>query len=305
MKSLQSTSIRPMTPYAARPRAAVRRHRCGGLMVLLLTLGLLLALVGPTQAAPLIFSRGLPVYNATAPNLNQSALPNTSNTALGQNFPDSVPPSNYLVPGDDWTIGVAGQTYHIETVRLWMNWGQQPGEPNCGQYDTSYPYSAPTNLKLWVGPAGGAIAPQSTNFIATRVWYSDGENFQTVDSKWHPMWQIDFVVKADFQGGQRYQFFLDGLNQNLWTYGWQTGPLLGSNAALSNAPQEGADGKMFLMEINNGTPGNISTINSIYFGTSGGVIYNKAPDGDVQIFGNIVNKSGSAPSLYLLLLLED
>ena len=302
MKSLQSTSIGPTTPYAARPQAVIRRHRRGGLMALLLTLGLLLALVCPTQAAPLIFNRGLPVYNATAPNLNQSVLPNTSNTALGQNYADSVPPTNYLVPGDDWTIGAAGQTYHIETVRLWMNWGQQPGEPNCGQYDTSYPYSAPTNLKLWVGPAGGAIAPQSTNFIATRVWYSDGENFQTpIDSKWHPMWQIDFVVNANFQGGQKYQFFLDGLNQNLWTYGWVAGPLLGSNAALSNAPQDGADGKMFLMELNNGTPGNISTVSSINFGNSGGVDYYKAPDGCVQVFGNLVRNS----SLYLPLLLDD
>ncbi|MBU4232935.1 MAG: delta-60 repeat domain-containing protein [Proteobacteria bacterium] len=40
-----------MKPYAARPRAAVRRRRCDGLMALLLTLGLLLALVCPALAA--------------------------------------------------------------------------------------------------------------------------------------------------------------------------------------------------------------------------------------------------------------
>jgi hypothetical protein len=228
----------------------------------------------PSEAA-LLFDRGLPVYNAIQPNINDAAGANRSNTSpvvpyLGR-------PEYYVNPGDDFTIGTPG-TYHLDTLRLWGLSGSD-----------MIPLIAPS---LWMGPEGGPLQKVSTTFVYQTVTYSNLENFQYPGTKsFRNINQVDWALNINVQGGQTYQFFLEGL----W---WKPGTLLvfspslhASNAALSNAPQEGADDIFLFQVMHNGVSTDV-VLQKNFFADIG-----KPADANVQVFGSVV----PLPSALLLL----
>jgi hypothetical protein len=124
----------------------------------------------------------------------------------------------------------------------------------------------------------------------TRVWYSDGENYQrTGDGAWRGVWQVDFPVNLKIKGGQKYQFFLDGLSTSVSGL-WQSPSLCDAKAALSNNPrQDGADNQYLVLTIVDGTP-------------SGAPGFVSGMDANIQIFGNLITTP--RPAVDLLLVAE-
>jgi hypothetical protein len=271
-------------------------------MIVLVSLGCLLgaAHVPSVHADELLLDRGLPIWNGntgTTSNLNgynPSAPPPASRSNNAPYPPPgsaySTQPTIYPVSGDDFTLGSAGQTYHIDTVRLWIIYGVA-----ASQYDTSNSTAPTFNMTLWAGDTSG-VQPVVNTYSATRVWYSDGENFQrAVGGAWRQIWQIDFTATDNnrIPGGQPQRFFLDGMFQNA-DQTWQAPSLHVEDALLSNNPADGADGHYLWLTLNNGSPGDIisTTGSPLGFGLPA-----KPFDANIQIYGSQV----PLPSTMMLL----
>jgi hypothetical protein len=253
--------------------------------------------VGPGGAAPVqpptlsqdidLFDRGLPIYNASLAspsNLNGTSNANRSNFTYSQQY-SATPPTTYTIAGDDVMLGSAGQTYQINTVRVWMIYGAP-----SSQYDRTFASAPNVALKLWAGPAGGSIQPLPVTPTLTRVWYSDGSNYQrTSDGAWRRIWQIDFQVNLKLKGGQKYQFFLDGPFYSSSSGVWQSPSLCVDKAALSNNPrQDGANGQYLVLTLADGVPSGAPSVTSGY-------------DVNIQLLGDSVVTKGVTPPLDLLL----
>lgn len=241
------------------------------------------------SASSLLYDRGLPIWNGNTgatSNLN-GYPPNWTYRSNGAPFPPGLPsstmPQPYQVSGDTFILGSPGQTYHIDLLRVWMIWGGA-----AGQYDQTNPQTPTINMALWVGDAHG-VQRVETAYTPTRVWYSDGSNFESGNNgAWHQIWQIDFAATGDnrIQGGQTNQFFLDGLYQS-GAGQWQVPALHVENSSLSNNRADGADGSYLLLQLTNGAPDGVTS-----YGGLGNL------DANVQIYGSQVVP---LPSTLLLL----
>lgn len=236
--------------------------------------------------AELLFDRGLPVYNSDPPNLNLAAQENRCNVAPFWSS-TTYPTTSYQIGGDDFIIGSTGQQYHIETVRIWVSFGQTPPA-----MDTSYA------MELWGGPEGG-LGLASSTYTATNVFYPNtaNESYQRVSTgTWTNIWQIDFTVDANLEGGQKYYFFVNGLFWSNSDNIYKSSAIHSSNASLSNSTQQGADDIFLWLTMqwdgSQWVPGAITEQHSInIYGTSKGI------DANIQILGSQV----PAPSTLLLL----
>ena len=242
--------------------------------------------VTPSLGSSLLFDRELPVYNQAQPNLNNVAGVNRCNIRLYQDLGTSIPQA-YNIPGDDFSIGQAGQTYHIDTVRIWATEALPL---------TIFPVGSSSSLshiQLWMGPADGpvtALTPVSNTYTWKPVQYSNGAFYQTGEGGWRQLIQVDIAVNLDVAGGTKYWFFEDGIFYSWITKHYYTGNLHASNAALSNATEEGADGISHWLTLTNGVPAQILNQTSILPSGLGG-------DANIQIYGTLV----PVPSTLLLL----
>jgi hypothetical protein len=252
---------------------------------------------GPPGVAPVqpptfsqdidLFDRGLPIYNTSLPapsNLTGTSNANRSNFTYSQGY-TATPPTTYQIAGDDVMLGTAGKNYQINTVRVWMVYGQP-----SSQDDHTFASAPNVALKLWAGPEGGSIQPLPVTPTLTRVWYSDGSNYQRIsDGIWRRIWQIDFPVNLKLKGGQKYQFFLDGPFYSSSSGTWQSPSLCTDKAELSNNPrQDGADGKYLKLTLTDGVPDGAPSVTSGY-------------DANIQLLGDIVVTKGFLSPLLLLL----
>jgi hypothetical protein len=231
-----------------------------------------------------IFDRGLPIYDTSLPspsNINGTSNSNRSNFSYSQTY-TATQPTTYNIAGDDVVVGSAGQTYSINTIRVWMLYGTP-----ANQYDRTFISAPNVPLKLWVGPAGGSLQSLSATSTLSRVWYSDGENYQRLDGAWRRLWQIDFPVNLKIRGGQKYRVFLDGLFINA-TGSWQSPSLCTDKALLSNNPrQDGADDQYLVLTLVDGVP-------------SGAPAVTSGQDANIQMLGDLA-PPGVLPPLNLLL----
>lgn len=204
----------------------------------LLAVGIGLALLVGVQTAyaDLLFDRGLPTEN-----LNNASNPR-SNFAFYSGWYPVPNPSTYFVFGDDFMISGPGP-YHIDIGRVWVLYHSNP--------------DALTGLKLW-GGEGGTMELLSSSFTATRVYYANGKDFESSVSPgvYYKIWQIDFAVNRDVEGGQKYQFFVDGSFEPFLD-GYASLSLHASIADLSGSTQEGADNYFSRLTMNSGVPGAI------------------------------------------------
>jgi len=215
----------------------------------------LAGLAGVTSAsAAMIFDRGLPTANVN------TADPSQSNVQWAD-WETTADPATFWLPGDDFTLAGSG-AYNVNTIRVWS-------------IDN-------TGLSLRGGLAGGSIALQSSTFTSTPVTYTNGQGYQGSSGAFYPLYQIDFSVSIALNGGQTYQFFLDGpivANGG----GYRNAYLHASNAALSGSPQQGANNTFLWL-----SPG--GTAETWFSGTGGGTTgwgpgWDKNTDGNVQVFG--------------------
>lgn len=270
------------------------------LKLLLIGLSLLTSSGGRAQAA-LLFDRGLPTQNInnTAPNHSASDL-ERSNVSWG--FADSLTSGNSYPVGDDFLLGTTGQTYLVDTLRIWSVIGVADTPATISDHFWQ-------SFTLWGGQveagAGGlrTLHTGPTNgsdpqIRISQVTYLTGENYWAEPVQlYRKIWQIDFGgLSWVVEGGKRYQFFVDG--SGFTSLGlWNVFPTLhASNAGLSGSSQAGADGFYRLLRINQGTPDYVGTWNSHNDGLpgtyrAGGLAgrggWNKPSDVNVQIYGDL------------------
>ena len=214
----------------------------------------------------MIVNRGLPTEN-----LNNAAGDLRSNVEWADNEA-SLAPTTFYLPGDDFTLPGSG-AYYVKKIRVWS--------------------TDKIGLSLLGGLQGGPIAPQSSTFTATLVTtYDGGLGYQGNSGGYSPVYQIDFSVNIPLNGGQTYQFFLDGplsVNPPANGGGYANAYLHASNAALSGSTQQGSDDTFLWLDPD----GNVLTwFSGTGGGTSGwGSANNVDTDANVQVFASQVATS--------------
>ncbi|MGA3266070.1 MAG: hypothetical protein ABSE16_04525 [Verrucomicrobiota bacterium] len=225
-----------------------------------------------SASADLLFDRGLPTANINTGNANQA------NVAWADS--ESSPSGPFYLPGDDFTLSGSG-AYQVTDIRVWTT------DPTAG-------------LSLLGGVAGTTIGTISSSYTATPVTYANGQGYQTQSGSFLQIYQLDFSVNLALNGGQTFQFFLNGPPSLYGDGTYVNAYLLASNAALSGSPQEGANGQ-FLWLAPDGT------VLTWYSGDGGGTSgwyagWDKNSDGDVQVFGTPVPEASTMIAGALLLL---
>jgi hypothetical protein len=277
------------------------------LQSLLIALALAVSSASGAQAT-LLFDRGLPLENInnTAPK-NPAADLNRSNISWG--FADQLS-SGYSYPsGDDFALGTTGQTYLVNTLRVWAVIG-------VADAAATIPDNFWQSFTLWGGKVKAGVAGLSTlhtgptngsdpQISISQVTYSNGENYWAEPVQlYRKIWQIDFSgLNWTVEGGQLHQFFVDGSGFSSLGI-WNVFPILhASNAALSGSPQAGADDFYRLLRIHQGKPDYVGTWNSDSYGVPGtyrasgspGIGgWNKPSDINVQIYGHLFSRPDPA-----------
>jgi hypothetical protein len=228
-----------------------------GVLSLVLAFSLSIGGLSPAPASPLLFDRGLPTINLNNADLLRS------NVSWADGY-YTAPPTSYNAPGDDFTIGSIGGTYHLDRITLWT-----VDDP-------------PFDYRLLGGLPGAISEVPTTSVSVSAITYGSGELYQGNTAS-YPIYQVDFTVDWTVAGGQLYQFFIDAPLHN---YGTPDAPayatpfLHASNAALSGSPQQGADDRFLWLTLTDGVPGSVTSWDSNLPG-----VWDKSSDANVQIYG--------------------
>lgn len=214
-------------------------------------LSTLSAQAGPT----LLVDRGLPVIN-----LNNSAGADRSNVSWTEPVGSN---GEHWVDGDSFT-NTSTQSWRLSSIRVWAV------EPNIA------------TASLWGGVAGSTISLLPGAGSIANTSYVGGDGYQGYSGNYYGIQQIDFAVDITLAAGETFQFFLDG------TGGTYPSPFShASNAALSGAPQDSADGKLLWGTISNGSFAYGGDWSSAAWG------WDKVSDINVQAFGTAVPEPAS------------
>jgi hypothetical protein len=193
--------------------------------------------------------------------------------------------------GDDFTVGVLGEHWVIDTIRVWTVPGVTATDPeHLGDF-----YQ---DVRLYFGGPEDGVTPIVTGLLTSGSNQTGNPNILISDATAAGIvpyddfgsnmrvWQIDFTqLNLKTQGGVKYRFGAWGLGRPLpgdvgktsgKTYAWFNAA---SHAPLSVAKQDGADGEMLLF-----TSG--GKFKSAFNGKGAG--WDKTSDIDVQVFGHRV-----------------
>jgi hypothetical protein len=195
--------------------------------------------------------------------------------------------------GDDFTVGAAGESWVIDTVRIWTVPGVQKIDPeHLGDF-----YQ---DVRLYFGGTEDGLSPISTGLLTAGSDHSSNPSILISDTTAAGaarytdfeidmrVWQIDFTqLNLQAQGGVKYRFGAWGLGRTMLnkegkpyasgkTYAWFNAA---SHAPLAGVTQDGADGEMLLF-----TSGGKFT--KAFNGKDAG--WDKASDINVQVFGHRV-----------------
>jgi hypothetical protein len=239
------------------------------------TYSIYFALALPVAAAgpALVVDRGLPQAN-----LNNS-------TGYRSNIRWSSYESGFL--GDDFTVGAAGQSWVIDSIRVWTVPGVHGRDPeNLGD---SF-----QDVRLYFGDTLGGLSPVMTGLLKAgssepsnaNIKISDataagGHVYEDFGANMH-VWQIDFTqLNLAVEGGAKYRFGTFGLGRPMGraekTNAWFN---VATNAELAGAKQDGADGEMLLF-----TSG--GKFKRVFDGKGAG--WDKSSDINVQVFAHRVD----------------
>lgn len=204
------------------------------------TLVCFIALVGTGSAfaSEVLFNFGPPTDNvngypaASYPERSNGA-PSPQEWAPGTTPAPTIADTNYRIAGDSFSIGTAGQQYHIDQGTVYILYGAAASATDHTVTGAN-PITQNVSLTLWGGRAGEPMAPVSSSYTATRVWYPNDENYQRlVDGAWRQIWQIDFTMDGLIHGGETYYYFLDGILGNI-TGGYSVVTMAGADADLGS-----------------------------------------------------------------------
>jgi hypothetical protein len=226
-------------------------------------------------AAALVIDRGLPQAN-----LNASA------GAIRSNIRWSWYEHGFI--GDEFAIGAPGERWVIDAIRTWAVPGTTETDPgHLGDFyqDVRLYFGSPTDNLTPI--SSGLLAPAADETSNPSIAISDAtaggaipyENFGANLR----IWQIDFRrLNLAVEGGVSYRFGVWGMGRaipgaNGKTYAWFNH---GSNAPLSQARQDGANGALLMFDAAGKYEGSFS---------SDGAGWNKPADINVQVFAHRVD----------------
>lgn len=235
----------------------------------------------------LSFALASPIFAANpAPAVDRGLAQGNLNGAAGDyrsNVRWSLYDSGFL--GDDFSVGAAGEAWVIDAIRVWTVPGAASTDPeHLGDFyqDVRLYFGADREGLTPIVAAQlqtGSDAVANPHVLISDITKSGAASYDDFGANLR-VWQIDFTgLNLAVQGGVKYSFGSFGLgrpmaNQAGKTYAWFNAA---SNADLSYAKQEGADGKMLLF-----TSG--GKFQSVFDGKGAG--WDKSSDIDVQVFAH-------------------
>jgi hypothetical protein len=229
--------------------------------------------------APVV-DRGLPQAN-----LNNASGTARSNVRWGWN--------DHGFLGDDFTIGAPGERWVIDSVRIWTVPGSSEAQPaHLGEF-----YQ---DVRLYLGSGNKDLTPVSTAQISADSGESSNPDVRITEATQQGtilyddhgtrlrIWQVDFTnLNQAVPGGQKQRFGVWGNGRAIpgtdgKSYTWYNHA---SNAVLSGARQDGADGEMLLFDAAGRSEDSFK---------AQGNGWDKSADINVQVFAHRVNGRNSA-----------
>jgi hypothetical protein len=245
--------------------------------------GLVLASAAWAADTALVVDRGLPQANVN--NVSGVARSNVRWHNDEQGF-----------LGDNFTVGARGEQWVIDSIRTWTVPGRQEMDPeHLGDFFQ--------DVRLYVGASGGSLTPRASAVLSpgndetgdsnVRISDASGAGAPLYDDFGAALrvWQIDFSgLNLVVDGGVPYSFGVWGIGRavpggNGKTYQWFNHA---SNASLSGARQDGADGMMLLFD------GSGKALGSFNAQGNG---WDKSSDINVQVFAHRVDGRQVRPNL--------
>jgi hypothetical protein len=238
------------------------------------------------KTCSLYFALALPVFAASPALVVDRGLPQANlngSTGYRSNIRWSLYNSGFL--GDDFTVGDAGQSWVIDSIRVWT-------VPGVNGHDPDYLGDSFQDVRLYFGDTKGGLTPLVSGLLkagsseasnasikisdataASGHFYEDfGTNLR--------VWQIDFTqLNLAVEGGTKYRFGAFGLGRPSGKAADKTNAWfnVATNAELAGAKQDGADGEMLLFRSS-------GKFKSVFDGKGAG--WDKSSDINVQVFAH-------------------
>jgi hypothetical protein len=158
--------------------------------------------------------------------------------------------------GDHFTIGAPGEKWVIDSIRTWT-------VPGLSEIDPDHLGDFYEDVRLYFGHAGGDLTPAASASLSEGSDQTSNPNVQVSEAtksgtalydnfgKFLRVWQVDFKnLNLPVEGGVSYGFGVWGMGREIpgsdgQSYMWFNHA---SNAALSGAKEDGADGVMLVFD---------------------------------------------------------
>jgi hypothetical protein len=239
---------------------------------LMIASGLAMAFSVWAADSTLVVDRGLPSANLN--NVSGAARSNVR-WASGD--------SGFL--GDHFVLGAKGEKWVIDSIRTWA-------VPGLEEVDPDHLGDFYQDVRLYFGAAGGDLTPVASALLSLgndessnrqiRITEATRAGTQLYDNfgKFLRVWQIEFTrLNLSVDGGVNYSFGVWGMGREIpgsggKGYMWFNHA---SNAPLSAARQDGADGVMLLFDGSGKAAGEF---------TGQGSGWDKSSNINVQVFAH-------------------
>jgi hypothetical protein len=229
----------------------------------------------------LVVDRGLPQAN-----LNNASGSARSNVRWGWH--------DHGFLGDDFTVGAAGERWIVDSIRVWT----VPGTASATATQLGEFYQ---DVRLYFGGPNKDLTPISTaqlsadsadtsnpNVVITEATQNGALMYDDFGTPLR-IWQVEFTnLNLSIAGGTAQRFGVWGNGRPVpgsdgKTYMWYNHA---SNAALSGARQDGADGQMLLFDA-------AGRADQAFQAQGNG--WDKSADINVQVFAHRANGRTTAP----------
>jgi hypothetical protein len=243
---------------------------------------------------PLCFLLALPAFAADSVLVVDRGLPQSNLGAVAgsarSNVRLTVQADAFL--GDDFTIGKAGEHWVIDGIRVWTVPGLgTPPALHLGDYFA--------DTRLYFGSPEQDLSPVATAQLTAGTDETSSANVKVTDATANGtalyddfgtglrIWQVDFQnLNLTAEGGVKYSFGVWGMGRENpshagHTYVWFNHA---SNAALSGAKQDAADGRILEFDAAGRYQGDLTTENNGW---------DKGADINVQVFAHRVKTSST------------
>lgn len=244
----------------------------------------------PFKTCALCFALTLPVFAAGPALLVDRGLPQANLNNASGDYRSNVRWSSYDggFLGDDFTVGALGESWVIDTIRVWT-------VPGVSEVDPDHLGDFYQDVRLYFGGSDDSVTPVVTGLLKPGADQTSNPNILISDTTAAGVvpyddfgtnmrvWQIDFAqLNLNVQGGVKLRFAAWGLGRSIpnkasRSYAWFNAA---SNAELAGARQDGADGAMLMF-----TSG--GEFRSVFDGKGAG--WDKTSDINVEVFGHRVD----------------